>query len=182
MRKAISLACAVTALCALGAPDQVLSYSRQRLFPGFDGKTCKIQPSIATDGSGTVLLTWQNLLLTGSDVFYGESMAKSTDGGKTFGPGIDQKIFADTWEDKIRTTYYGTVNYSKKNRRWYGLGAAGYFAAEIAPQLDAAHAGGVEIRNWAYPMSTRNEQTDAATSRGCARAATGGRATSRPIR
>ena len=63
-------------LCALGAQDEV-TYSRQRLFSGFDGKTCKIQPSIATDGKGTVLLSWQNLLLTGSDVFYGESMAKS---------------------------------------------------------------------------------------------------------
>ena len=75
MRTAMSIMCAAAALCAFGAPDQVLSYSRQRLFPGFDGKTCKIQPSIATDGKGTVLLAWQNLLLTGSDVFYGESMA-----------------------------------------------------------------------------------------------------------
>ena len=59
-------------------PDESdeVSFSRQRLFPGFDGKMCKVQPSIATDGTGTVLLTWQNLLLTGSDVFYGETMAK----------------------------------------------------------------------------------------------------------
>ena len=60
-------ACALAALaCArlAAAPDEV-SYSRQRLFSGFDGKTCKIQPSIATDGSSTVLLAWQNLLLTG---------------------------------------------------------------------------------------------------------------------
>ena len=56
---------------------------------------CAAQPSIATDGSGTVLLTWQNLLLTGSDVFYGESMARSTDNGRTFAPGRDQHLDAD---------------------------------------------------------------------------------------
>ena len=63
--------CALAMLACMdltAAPDEV-SYSRQRLFSGFDGKTCKIQPSIATDGSGMVLLSWQNLLLTGSDVF-----------------------------------------------------------------------------------------------------------------
>ena len=147
MRTAISLACAAAALCAFGTPDQVLSYSRQRLFPGFDGKTCKIQPSIATDGRGTVLLAWQNLLLTGSDVFYGESMAKSTDGGKTFAPGVDQKIFADTWEGKIRTTYYGTVNYSKKNRRWYGLGAAQRYVNDKVPMLKS-----VDGRPATFPM------------------------------
>ena len=67
------VACALAALACMdlsAVPDEV-SYSRQRLFSGFDGKTCKIQPSIATDGSGTVLLASQNLLLTGSDVFYG---------------------------------------------------------------------------------------------------------------
>ena len=56
----------------LAAARDEVSYSRQRLFSGFDGKTCKIQPSIATDGSGTVLLSWQNLLLTGSDVDHAE--------------------------------------------------------------------------------------------------------------
>ena len=135
-------ACALAALACMdlsAVPDEV-SYSRQRLFSGFDGKTCKIQPSIATDGSGTVLLAWQNLLLTGSDVFYGESMAKSTDGGKTFAPGVDQKIFADTWEGKIRTTYYGTVNYSKRNRRWYGLGAAQRYVNDKVPMLKSVEA------------------------------------------
>ena len=161
MRTAISLACAIAALCAFGAPDQVLSYSRQRLFPGFDGKTCKIQPSIATDGKGTVLLAWQNLLLTGSDVFYGESMAKSTDGGKTFAPGVVQKIFADTWEGKIRTTYYGTVNYSKRNRRWYGLGAAQRYVNDKVPMLKS-----VDGRPATFPMYyTVDPEKGAFTSR-----------------
>ena len=156
-------ACALAALaCArlAAAPDEV-SYSRQRLFSGFDGKTCKIQPSIATDGAGTVLLSWQNLLLTGSDVFYGESMAKSTDGGKTFGPGVDQKIFADTWEGKIRTTYYGTVNYSRKNRRWYGLGAAQRYVNDKVPMLKS-----VDGRPATFPMYyTVDPEKGAFTSR-----------------
>ena len=53
------------------------------------------------------------------------------------------------------------------------LGEAGYFAAEVAPQLDAAHAHGIEIRNWGYPMSTRNERTDAALRRHFTRMRTG---------
>ena len=156
-------ACALAALACMdlsAVPDEV-SYSRQRLFSGFDGKTCKIQPSIATDGSGTVLLAWQNLLLTGSDVFYGESMAKSTDGGKTFGPGVNQKIFADTWEGKIRTTYYGTVNYSKKNRRWYGLGAAQRYVNDKVPMLKS-----VDGRPATFPMYyTVDPEKGAFTSR-----------------
>lgn len=108
-------------------------FTRQRLFPGFDGKTCKIQPSVATDGKGTVLLAWQNLLLTGSDVFYGESMCRSTDGGKTFSQPVDQKVFADTWEGKIRTAYYGKVLYSRRNRRWFGLGGAQRYENDKKP-------------------------------------------------
>jgi peptidoglycan/xylan/chitin deacetylase (PgdA/CDA1 family) len=53
------------------------------------------------------------------------------------------------------------------------LGEAGYFATEVAPQLDAAHAHGIEVRNWGYPMSTRNEQTDAALRRHFTRMRTG---------
>ena len=158
MKKPLAVVIACMSLVAL--PDQV-SYSRQRLFSGFDGKTCKIQPSIATDGAGTVLLSWQNLLLTGSDVFYGESMAKSTDGGKTFGPGVDQKIFADTWEGKIRTTYYGTVNYSRKNRKWFGLGAAQRYVNDKVPMLKS-----VDGRPATFPMYyTVDPEKGAFTSR-----------------
>ena len=54
------MATAGTSLLSLA--QEPYTFTRQRLFPGFDGKTCKIQPSVATDGKGTVLLTWQNLL------------------------------------------------------------------------------------------------------------------------
>ncbi len=41
------------------------------------------------------------------------------------------------------------------------LGEDGYFADEIAPQLSAAHAAGLPVRSFAYPMSRHSPQTDA---------------------
>lgn len=35
------------------------TFTRQRLFPGFDGKYCKICPCVGTDGGTDVFLTWQ---------------------------------------------------------------------------------------------------------------------------
>ena len=133
MKRALLLLAIGVATAACGA-DRV-SFTRQRLFPGFDGKTCKIQPSVATDGEGTVLLTWQNLLVTGCDVFYGESMARSTDGGRTFSPGVPQSLLKDTWDGKIRTARYANVYYSKRNRRWFGLGAGQLYANDREPLL-----------------------------------------------
>lgn len=111
-----------------------VSFTRQRLFSGFDGKMCKICPSIATDGK-TFLMTWQKLLLTGSDVVYGELMAKSTDGGKTFSPGIEQEILKPTWEGAIRTGYGVPLYYSKNNKKWFGLGVAQRFENDKVPML-----------------------------------------------
>lgn len=131
--------CLMLALCgsmalADGTVAPEYAFTRQRLFPGFDGKTCKIQPSVATDGKGTVLLTWQNLLLTGVDVFYGERMSRSTDGGRTFSEPLDLgDVLTDTWEGGVRTAYYGNVLYSRKNGRWFGLGAAQRYENDKVP-------------------------------------------------
>ena len=69
-RLALNLILAAT-LSGFSAQTPEYSFTRQRLFPGFDGKMCKVIPEMATDGRGTVLLTWQKLLLTGSDVLFG---------------------------------------------------------------------------------------------------------------
>lgn len=61
------------------------SYTRESLFPGFDGVLCKVNPKIAFDGKNTALLHYSMLNLSGSDVFKENYIAKSTDGGKTFG-------------------------------------------------------------------------------------------------
>ncbi|MBS3763873.1 MAG: hypothetical protein KGZ25_11295, partial [Planctomycetes bacterium] len=57
----------------------------QTIRRGFDGETCWVDPwcGIAEDGQ-TAVLTMQNLLLSGSDVFFGAHTAWSTDRGSTF--------------------------------------------------------------------------------------------------
>ena len=97
-------------------------FTRQRLFPGFDGKFCKIQPSIATDGHGTALLGFQKLLLTGSDVFYGQFISKSVDGGRTWSEPAEQTALADTWEGDIRVAHYATIRHAAKAGKWFALG------------------------------------------------------------
>ena len=109
------------------------SFTRQRLFPGFDGKTCKIQPAFASDGKGMVLLSWQNLLLSGSDVFYGQAMVRSTDGGKTWSAPVEQKALADTREGNIRVAHYGAPLYNVHHGRWFGLGGAQCYANDKVP-------------------------------------------------
>jgi hypothetical protein len=112
---------------------QRYDFTRQRLFPGFDGKLCKIQPSIATDGKGTALLGFQKLLLTGSDVFYGQFLSKSVDGGRTWSEPVEQTALADTWENGMRTARYATVRYAAKAGKWFALGMAQLYEDDKVP-------------------------------------------------
>ena len=110
----------------------VFSYERDRFFPGFDGKTCKVYPAMVTDGAGTVFLTYQDLLLTGSDVFYDCHIAKSTDGGKSFSePNILKRM--DTYQDGIRKTYSLELLYHKHQKKWFGLGCSLSYADDNHP-------------------------------------------------
>lgn len=109
-------------------------YERQRLFPGYDGKTCKVIPSIATDGE-TVLLGYQHLLLTGSDVFYDKFIVKSTDGGKTWGEPKVQSALKDRWTGDIRTAANGFVMYNKKHKKWFGIGGTMNYSDDKTPIL-----------------------------------------------
>lgn len=103
--------------------DNGLSCDRQRVFSGFDGKTCKVQPMIADDGRGTVLLSYQRLLLGGSDIFSGQFLSRSTDGGRTWSIPREQPAMADTRDAKgRRVAHYATVYYSQRNGRWFALG------------------------------------------------------------
>ena len=107
--------------------------SRERLFPGFDGTYCKIQPCVATDWKGTVLLTYQRLLLSGSDVFYGQFIAKSSDGGRIWSEPKEIAIFRDTKEDGYRVVRYASVRYAKRSDRWYALGRSQLYANDKVP-------------------------------------------------
>lgn len=97
------------------------SYTRERLFSGFDGTYCKVCPTIAYDGEKTAFLTYQMLLLSGSDVFFDTYISKSTDGGKTFG---EPKLRKDiSWtENGIRMAPLGWVLYNNHHKKWFGLG------------------------------------------------------------
>ncbi len=114
-------------------PEIPLRFTRQRLFPGFDGKFCKIQPSIATDGNGTALLGFQELLLSGSDVFYGQFLTKSDDGGGTWREPVRQTALADTFEDGFRIARYATVRYSRAHSKWFALGMEQLYENDSVP-------------------------------------------------
>jgi len=97
-------------------------FTRQRLFPGWDGKMSKSCPAVATDGKGTALMTWQMLQVSGSDVFKGMYMTKSTDGGRTWGEPKRMTALTERRDGKRRVEYQGNPHYSRKNGRWFGLG------------------------------------------------------------
>ena len=114
-------------------PDAPYDFTRQRLFPGFNGKLCKVQPTIATDGKGTALLAFQRLLLTGSDVFYGQFMSKTSDHGKTWSESVELTVLKDTWENGYRVARYATILYSRVNSKWFALGAANLYKDDKVP-------------------------------------------------
>ena len=114
-------------------PEIPYEFTRQRLFPGFDGRLCKIQPTIATDGKGTVLVAYQKLLLSGMDVFYGQFMSRSTDGGKSWSEPVELTALKDTHEDGYRVARYATVRYSAANAKWFALGMAQLYLDDNRP-------------------------------------------------
>jgi len=107
-------------------------FTRQSLMPGFDGKTCKVCPTIATDGK-TILLAYGRLLLTGSDVGVGCHIIRSTDGGKTFSGPIDQPALQDSWENGMRRTYGGNLYYHKGLKKWFMLGLSCIYRDNKSP-------------------------------------------------
>jgi len=136
-------------------------FSRKRLFPGFDGKLCKVQPSIATDGKGLAILGYQKLLLTGSDVFFGQYLSKSTDGGETWSDPKLMEAFKDTHEDGLRVTRYATVYYSRVNRRWYGLGQACTYKGDSVPNADCSNG-----KPYSWPLFANLDPVTATYSEG----------------
>ena len=131
MRRAFLLAFGLAAALQSAAAD--FAFTRQKLFPGFDGRLCKVQPMVASDGRGTALLSFQKLLLTGSDVFYGQYVSKSVDGGRTWGEPVEQTALADTREDGHRVAHYATVYYSAKNAKWFAIGNNQRYADDRTP-------------------------------------------------
>ena len=109
------------------------AYVRTALFPGFDGKWCKVQPSVATDGKGTALLTYQMLNLAGSDVFSGQYVSKSTDGGATWSAPEKIPESADVRERGLRVARYVNVSFQAVSGKWYATGSATMYDGDAHP-------------------------------------------------
>ncbi len=110
------------AICGASMRPVPYTFTRRRYFSGWDGTMCKVQPAVATDGKGTALMTWQMLQCSGSDVFKGMFISKSTDGGVTWSEPKKVTALKETRVGKRRVEYYGNPHYSFANRRWFGLG------------------------------------------------------------
>lgn len=107
---------------------------------GYDGVTCKVCPSLATDGE-TTLISYAHLLLSGCDVVKGSFLVRSTDGGKTFSAPIAQPALADTREEGLRRTYCGAVCYSRFHRKWFFLGTSEIYANDV----ESVSHGGISV-------------------------------------
>lgn len=81
---------------ALDGRADEFALERQQIFAGYDGRYCKVQPAVESDGGDVALLTYQRLLLTGSDVFYGQFISRSGDGGRTWSEPKEIGLFSDT--------------------------------------------------------------------------------------
>jgi len=132
MKIRVALAWMLAGLVQAAALADV-SYVRSALFSGFDGKTCKMTPAVTTDGNGTAFLTWGKLLLTGSDVFYGMSLSKSSDGGETWSPPRVVTELPDTREDGLRVTRSCGVFYNRRRNAWFGLGLTSAYENDRVP-------------------------------------------------
>lgn len=113
------------------------SYTRERMFSGFDGTTCKVDPKIIFDGKKNAFLTYTTLLLSGSDVFSNPSIVKSTDGGKTFGT-PEPYGEPDTFSDGIRRHLsVANVYYNRFHQQGMVLGVEQSYKDDATPVLNA---------------------------------------------
>ena len=106
------------------------AYERERMFAGFDGTLCKICPQIICAEGDTAFLYYQMLLLTGIDVCKGYYVAKSTDGGKTFGEPQPLNSY-EAMVDGVRESFAGTLMfYSHYHKKIISIGAIQYYESD----------------------------------------------------
>ena len=112
-------------------------YYRDRMFPGFDGKYCKICPHIACDGKDQAYMFYSMLYLGGSDVFHDTYVVKSTDGGMTFGePRVIKTV--EYTENGIRTIWgMSVLHYHRKSGKFLCFGLTSHYADDKHPVMTA---------------------------------------------
>ena len=91
-----------------------IEFERNKLFSGHDGVFCKVNPDVTFVDDKTCFLSYTMLKMTGSDTFYDEYSAKSTDGGKTF---LEPKVMRrfQKINNGIRETYFKKCSFYHKN-------------------------------------------------------------------
>ena len=123
----------ILAVVVFHAAEGEVSMERQRLFSGYDGRFCKVQPAVESDGGDVALLTYQKLLLTGSDVFYGQFICRSGDGGRTWSEPKEIGLFTDTREGEFRVARYANPRFNRMRGLWFALGCSALFRDDKEP-------------------------------------------------
>lgn len=115
--------------------DIAFNYYRDRLFPGFDKRMCKVIPHIVFDGKSTAFMFYTMLSLGGSDVFHDVFVSKSEDGGATFGePRVIPTV--EYTENGIRTIWgFDSLHYHRASGRWLCFGRTTHYADEKHPVM-----------------------------------------------
>lgn len=110
------------------------TFTRERILPGFDGKECKINPSLVKSGNN-MFLSYKMLLLSGSDVFNDTYFVKSVDYGVTFGANEKLERF-ETREDGVRKNFSFVTEYINRfHNKWFVFGVIQNYVTEDYPTI-----------------------------------------------
>ncbi len=125
-----------------------IDFERKRLFSGFDGNFCKIDPKFAKNGDTEIIL--YSMLYIGDaesyDVFFDSYASISRDGGKSFSE-PKALISLDRERDGLREHFAPIdIHYHKKSRRWLVILNRVYYKDERSP----CHKNGVAVGSPAY--------------------------------
>lgn len=110
------------------------TFTREKILPGFDGKQCKVYPSLVKTEKN-FFITYQMLDLSGSDVFHDQYVLKSNDGGITFQQCEKLQKF-ETNKNGIRTIFSLTTDYySQYHKKWFHFGRTTNYENDEHPIL-----------------------------------------------
>lgn len=115
--------------------QQPFSYTRNILLEGYDGNTCRIDGLAFTTPDQRTHICYRHILLDGSDVFVGNYVISSSDGGKTFSEPQKFDPMPDTYENGIRTNYTLLPYYHRFSNSIYTVGRVTRYVNDKEPLL-----------------------------------------------